>query len=175
MREFRERIAQNAHYSAGQYLQNLRWNNRVALCNNFIENLAQLLGDKYELIGSCNNDLSRYLIPAGTREQITYYGKPVNSFRVSDHWSWFSNLKKCSLRNYIQCYSRDMPFRRRGRQDRTPQQSRSAEFRSAYSWQTECTITSTARSITGRAVAGPGWKPTRRMFWLNLDCKKGDG
>ena len=109
MREFRERCKQNAEYTMGQYLQELRWNNRVELCNNFIDELAKLLGDKYEIIASCNKDLSRYLIPVGTRDKITYYGKPVLSFRISDHWSWFSNLKKCSVRNYIQCYSRDMP------------------------------------------------------------------
>ena len=109
MREFKERITKNAEISVGEYVNSMRWNNRVALCNDFIERLAQLLGDKYEMVGSCNKDISRYLVPAGTADQITYYGKPVNSFRISDHWNWFSNLKKCSIPNYIQCYSRDMP------------------------------------------------------------------
>ena len=109
MREFKEQCRKNAETNIGRYYQNMQRKIRIDLCNDFIETLAQLLGDKYEMIGSCNKDLSRYLVPAGTADQISYYGKPTLSFRISDHWNWFSNLKKCSVRNYIQCYSKDMP------------------------------------------------------------------
>ena len=102
-------IQENARVAVADYLDHIEWGNKVALCNDFMDRLAELLGSKYEMVGSCNKDVSRYLIPAGTKDQITYYGKPVNSFRISDHWSWFSNLKKCSVRNYIQCYSKDIP------------------------------------------------------------------
>ena len=75
----------------------------------FFEETAEILRGKYEIIGSCNKDISRYLIPIGTEKQVTYYGKPVFSFRISDHWSWYSSLKKCSDPDYIQCESADLP------------------------------------------------------------------
>lgn len=83
--------------------------NRLEACNKFFDKLAYELRDSYEVIGSCNKDSSRYLIPKGTESQITYYGKPALSFRVSDHWSWYSNTKKCADKNYIQCHSMDLP------------------------------------------------------------------
>lgn len=86
---------------------------RFDLCNQFFGNLANMLKDSYEIIGSCNGDGSRYLVPIGTAYQITYYGKPVKSFRVSDHWNWYANTKKCQEYNYIQCESVDVPFPRK--------------------------------------------------------------
>ena len=109
MRAFKERLRKNNAATIGQYMGYEREETKLDLCNKFIEKLAGLLGDKYEMVASCNKDASRYLVPVGTRDQITWYGKPANSFRVSDHWSWFTNTKNCSIRNYIQCYSRDMP------------------------------------------------------------------
>ena len=53
--------------------------------------------------------MSSYLITKGTIDELTYYGKPKNSFRISDHWNWYSNVNKCSNENYIQCYSKDAP------------------------------------------------------------------
>lgn len=79
------------------------------VCRKFFDRLAELLKDKYEVVGSCNQDLSAYLVPKGTKDQISYYGKPDRSFRVSDHWTWYSNLKKCSNPNEIQCYSNGTP------------------------------------------------------------------
>lgn len=109
MREFKEKLKQNAETESYNYRDYLVEKNKLEQCYDFIEKLAILLGDDYELVASCNKDTSRYLIPAGTRDQVTYYGKPVNSFRVSDHWSWYSSLKKCSEERYIQCYSMDVP------------------------------------------------------------------
>ena len=82
-------------------------------CSDFFDKLSGLLSENYEVLGSCNKDFSRYLIPKGTANQVTYYGKPVKSFRISDHWNWFSNLKKCSDPNYVQCRSLDMPWCRK--------------------------------------------------------------
>lgn len=79
-------------------------------CNQFFNELASALCDSYEIIASCNADFSRYLVPIGTVSQITYYGKPKKSFRVSDHWNWYANTQKCENPNYIQCLSVDMPW-----------------------------------------------------------------
>ena len=51
----------------------------------------------------------QYLIPRGTRSQITYYGKPHWSFRLSDHWNWYETVGKCNQRQYIQCFNVDLP------------------------------------------------------------------
>lgn len=79
-------------------------------CNTWFDQLAEALKDTHVVVGSCNKDCSRYLVPIGTEDQITYYGKPANSFRVSDHWNWRSPLKKCKKEKYVQCYSKDMPW-----------------------------------------------------------------
>lgn len=81
-----------------------------AACVAFFNELSGLLSETHETIGSCNHDNSVYLVPNGTSDQITYYGKPRKSFRMSDHWSWYSNLKKCDKEHYIQCLSVDLPY-----------------------------------------------------------------
>lgn len=78
-------------------------------CIEFMNKLAMELKDQYEFVGSCNKDVSAYLIPNGTISELSYYGKPKLSFRVSDHWNWFSNVKKCKDRYHVQCHSVDMP------------------------------------------------------------------
>ncbi len=78
----------------------------------FLEMAEELTG-YYDLIGSCNNDGSVYLIPKKTLDQLSYYEKPINSFRVSSHWNWYASLSRCSNPKYIQCYSVDMPFVRK--------------------------------------------------------------
>lgn len=83
---------------------------KIILCNKFFSALEDLLRGTYETIGSSNMDMSRYLVPTGTSDQITYYSKPDKSFRISDHWSWYSNLKKCSNPKYIQCLNADLPW-----------------------------------------------------------------
>ena len=80
------------------------------LCTKFFDELVSLLDGEYELVQSCNGDFSRYLVPVGTSDQISYYGKPNKSFRISDHWSWYSNLTKCENPNYIQCLNTDLPW-----------------------------------------------------------------
>lgn len=67
------------------------------------DRLAEELKETHEVMPSCNNDISRYLVPKGTSNQVTYYGKPEGSFRISDHWSWYANVKKCADEAVIQC------------------------------------------------------------------------
>ena len=86
---------------------------KMNICIGFFERLSELLKEDYEVIGSCNKDSSIYLVPKGTSDQISYYGKPVGSFRISDHWNWFSSLKRCSDPNEVQCRSMDMPWCRK--------------------------------------------------------------
>lgn len=80
---------------------------------NWYSDLCSLLKETHENIHSCNNDISAYLIPRGTIADLSYYGKPANSFRVSDHWNWYSSLHKCDRENYIQCYSVNAPWARK--------------------------------------------------------------
>lgn len=82
---------------------------KYSACQAFFDELVSLLEETHRRMASCNNDISAYLVPNGTEEQVTYYGKPANSFRISDHWNWYSNLQKCSKPNYIQCLSVDVP------------------------------------------------------------------
>ena len=83
---------------------------KMEKCELFFDSLRMLLWDSYNLVESCNADKSKYLVPAGTENQISYYGKPVGSFRISDHWNWYANIKKCGIEDYIQCNSIDLPF-----------------------------------------------------------------
>ena len=82
-------------------------------CRKFLDALADILGEGFSLIASCNRDLSAYLVPKGTEKEISYYGKPVGSFRISDHWNWLSSLKRCSDPDMVQCRSLDIPWRRK--------------------------------------------------------------
>jgi len=86
-------------------------------CQDFFEKLCMALAPEFEKIGSINKDTSVYLVPAGTGDQITYAGKPVNSFRISDHWNWKSSLKKNPNDNYVQCYTKDLPSFRNRREE----------------------------------------------------------
>ena len=86
---------------------------KMEMCMTFFRALELALSETHEVVGSCNNNASFYLVPKGTEEQISYYGKPKKSFRISDHWNWYSNLTKCDIPGYAQCYSADMPWPRR--------------------------------------------------------------
>lgn len=125
MKEFKERLRENARKEKEVPTYDLEAETSVIQvteddlwkCEKFLKGLQKILEGKYEIIGSCNRDISRYLIPVGTENQVTYYRKPDFSFRISDHWNWYSNLKKCSDENYIQCNSVDMPEARKRTED----------------------------------------------------------
>ena len=86
---------------------------KMEKCRNFFNKLADILKNDYVVYGSCNKDLSAYLVPNGTEKKFTFYGKPVKSFRVSDHWNWFSSRKCCHDMSMVQCDNVDIPWRRR--------------------------------------------------------------
>lgn len=86
---------------------------KIDKCKAFYEELCTYLSGTYENVPSCNADISAYLIPNGSISQLSYYGKPEKSFRISDHWNWYSSERKCSLPNYIQCFSLDAPWPRK--------------------------------------------------------------
>ena len=84
------------------------------LCKQFFEKLSDLLKETHVVVKSCNQDDSAYLVPKGTEDQITYHSKPDYSFRISDHWNWYSNIKKNPDPYYVQCENVDlMPARMR--------------------------------------------------------------
>lgn len=86
---------------------------KIVYCSSFFNCLSEKLNESYSIYGSCNNDCSKYLVPNGAESEVTYYGKPELSFRVSDHWNWYSNIIKCNIPNYIQCFSPDFPWVRK--------------------------------------------------------------
>jgi hypothetical protein len=82
-------------------------------CVAFFDALCDMLADSYERYASCNQDISAYLCPIGTTDEVTYYGKPEGSFRVSNHWNWYANTNKCSNPKQIQCYCTGLPWAHR--------------------------------------------------------------
>lgn len=82
---------------------------KMNACIAFYNELAERLKTSYDIVGSCNQDISSYLVPKGTANQISYTSKPRMSFRISDHWNWYANVNKCSNEHYIQCYSVQIP------------------------------------------------------------------
>jgi len=83
---------------------------KIEACIKFYEELSEKLFGKYTTLASCNNDISSYLCIKGTESEVTYYSKPELSFRISDHWNWYANLKRCDKDYYIQCYSPYLPY-----------------------------------------------------------------
>jgi len=83
---------------------------KIQACIEFFNTIAGLLSETHEVVGSCNQDISQYLIPFGSIQDLSYASKPANSFRISDHWNWYSNLMKNPDTHYIQCFSVDAPW-----------------------------------------------------------------
>ena len=90
----------------------MNFKKKMERCAEFFNALGEALGDDYEIVGSINDDKSAYLIPKGSIDQLSYYGKPDRSIRISDHWNWYSSLKKCKDPDMIQCESVDIPWER---------------------------------------------------------------
>ena len=86
---------------------------KLAKCTDFMNCVAYLLKDSYEMLPSCNHDISQYLIPIGTKNELSYYEKPDRSLRFSDHWNWFASKKRCSDLTLVQCRSLDIPWVRK--------------------------------------------------------------
>ena len=125
-------------------------------CRDFFDKLANLLEDRYELVFSCNNDISAYLVPLGMANKITYLSKPAFSFRISDHWNWYANTNKCPREDYIQCWSKDLPYPRKRMAKGKPTKPRQA-------YQVALTTSGSAY----RAVFGEVWnRKTKSWEWL---------
>lgn len=59
-------------------------NKKMRACVEFFNELAALLSDRYEIV--CPFDKTgyrsdKYLVPNGTADEITYYGKPLRDIR----------------------------------------------------------------------------------------------
>ena len=74
--------------------KNISIEEKQAMCTEFFNDLCNELKDTHTLVKSCNKDYSAYLVPKGTEDQISYSSKPVGSYRISDHWNWYANIKK---------------------------------------------------------------------------------
>lgn len=98
---------------------------QAELCVKFFKGLKDLLNEEYQHMGTgvCPKNYfvegtkkgifrlnDHYLFPNGTKKQITYYGKPYWSFRLSDHWNWYEKTANCKQQNYIQCFNVDLPI-----------------------------------------------------------------
>ena len=89
-----------------------RW--QMAKCMQFFDDLSDILtkDGSYEVKLSANPKIrscSKCLIPTGTKDQLTYHGKPPHSFRVAYEWNWYANLNKDCRVDYIQCETDDLP------------------------------------------------------------------
>lgn len=94
---------------AGETLEERR--SQLRKCNAFFLKVADLLKDTHTVMGSASGVWkSACLVPKGTENQVTYYGKPVNSLRVACNWNWRASLKHCSIPDSIQCLTRDLPW-----------------------------------------------------------------
>lgn len=91
---------------------------RVVEINNifmFFNELIEKHKETHDFIKSCNADNSAYLVPKGHENELSYSGHPEGTIRISDHWSWYANTKKCPDEAFVQCHLRgDKPYPRKG-------------------------------------------------------------
>lgn len=95
----------------------MNYGEKAAACKEFFDRLAEALKEYgYTIVDSCNADSTIYLVISGTEKDISYYGKPILSFRLSDHWNWYSNMSKCDKYWFVQCKNDDItwPTKRTG-------------------------------------------------------------
>lgn len=77
---------------------------RMEKCKEFFKEITKELEDDYEVItGLDKQHYNALLIPKGTKGEVNYYGKPINSFRVALLWNWKASIKRCKREDYIQC------------------------------------------------------------------------
>ena len=80
---------------------NQEWLSKMNDLYDLWDKLVEAFGSRgYINMPSCNKDASRYLVPEGTEGEVTYFGKPELSFRLSDHWNWISPKKAPGV---VQC------------------------------------------------------------------------
>lgn len=99
------------------------WKQQLDDCIDFFNLVAEELKDTHAVVHSKSRKWkSMCLVQKGQENQVTYYGKPVNSLRVAPNWNWRAGLDRCSNPNYIQCVTPDLPFARR-RSEENPEWS----------------------------------------------------
>ena len=127
-------------------------------CRRYFDELAMHLKPLgYVVIPSCNGDLSAYLVPAGTEDQVTYHSKPEFSFRVSDHWNWYANIKKCSDPNYVQCFCFDVVAPRRRDPIRPEMATKPRDA---------CLVAFYGKDHTYHCIYGDAWEwPEKKYVW----------
>lgn len=87
------------------------WAKQLDSCIEFFNQVAALLTDIYEVLpGKSRQWRSFCLVPKGTINQVTYYGKPMNSLRVAMNWNWRAGLDRCTNPKHIQCVTPDLPY-----------------------------------------------------------------
>ena len=94
---------------AGESLEERR--EQLKKCNEFFLKVADELKDTHVILGSATGVWgSACLVLKGTENQVSYYGKPINSLRVACNWNWHASLKRCDKPDYIQCLTKDLPW-----------------------------------------------------------------
>ena len=93
---------------AGEQLDERR--EQLRKCNAFFLRVANELKDTHRIIGSSAQWGSACLVPIGREDEVSYYGKPVNSLRVACNWNWRAALKRCKEEKLIQCNTPDLPW-----------------------------------------------------------------
>jgi len=87
------------------------WKQQLENCTRFFNAVAELLKDTHVVVASRSKKWpSACLVEKGQENQVTYYGKPVNSLRVGPNWNWRAGLDRCSNPDYIQCVTPDLPY-----------------------------------------------------------------
>lgn len=90
----------------GEYLRETMYAN----CWDFYEELTKALEDGYERHdGQSSIPPSSCLVPIGTADEVTYHSKPEWSFRIAIRWNWYASEFNNPDREYIQCYTTDLP------------------------------------------------------------------
>lgn len=94
----------------------MNFKTKMDKCNEFFNELIAALcarGIECDMRMFEFENNTTYLCPAGTTNEVTYYGKPEMSFRISDHWNWYADIADCSSPNYIQCRCNELPWARK--------------------------------------------------------------
>lgn len=87
------------------------WKQQFENCVRFFNAVAEELKDTHVIVPSKSKKWrSMCLVRKGEENQVSYYGKPVNSLRVAPNWNWRAGLDRCTNPTYIQCVTPDLPF-----------------------------------------------------------------
>ena len=87
------------------------WKEQFEKCVTFFNAVADELKETHTVIqGKSKKTKSACLVKKGKENEVSYYGKPINSLRVAINWNWRAGLDRCSNPKYIQCVTPDLPY-----------------------------------------------------------------